>query len=168
MIHELPKETLDSIKLLKFNNGKSIAYVLHTIMAAELPFEIINGVNEHLGRNPYDEVCLFSLNREMPIITASMSIFNNMELNTYYGKIVATDVPSWQASLVSPSQAKFLYIYDVKRLFNIPRELVDKINRSGFKIFTRNKVYADALVKMGFVVQSYYMEYFDHKFVEAL
>ena len=151
MIHTIDKRAAEkAAELLKYTNFKSCGIVLHGFSACELAYEVISNVNSYLESHFDHEICGFAMNRELPIFPPHFAIFNSLDLNTYYGTIISTDIPTWQASLSSPSKQRYLYIYDVARLQNVPPELIKKINESDVKIIPRSKIYADRLKKLGF------------------
>lgn len=151
MIHTIDKQAEESAKILiSYSTFKSIGFVLHGTSACEQAFFLIKQGNDFLQKNYTTNLCVFSMNRELPILQPNFAIFNTMDLQNFYGRLVATDIPTWQAACNSPSKEKYLYIYDIKRLHQVPTELIQKINESQFKIIARTKNHALYLKTMGF------------------
>ena len=150
MIHKLNNEAItEAKKLIQYSQNNSYALIMHCINGAELPFLAFKSINEYLTNNVYDEVLVFAMEKDFPIVKPNFAIFHSIDVNQYNGTVIATDIPTWQASLQSPSNNKFLYIYDVNRL-NIPKELISKVNESEFKIFSRTNTHNSFLKNLGF------------------
>lgn len=151
-MHTIDKTaTAKAKELLTYKTTRSLGIVLHGFSASELAFEIIHSTNEYLKTHSDIDIYGFAMNRELPILPPKFAIFPSLDLVSSADPIVATDIPTWQASLNSVSTQKYLYIYDILRLNNVPRELVQKINESGFQLVPRTKNYADSLKKLGYL-----------------
>lgn len=149
-MHTIDKRSQESAaNLLKYSNRPSIGVILHGFSACDLGYQVSKNLNAYSEIDPYTEVCGFSMNRELPMLATKFAIFNSMDLNTYYGTVVATDIPTWQISLNAPSKHRFLYIYDIARLQNLPPDFSEKINASGVKIIARHKDHLNFLKKLG-------------------
>jgi hypothetical protein len=151
----------DKILFNSYQKNKSLAILFHSLMGGELPLFAIDSVNKYLKVHSYDEICLYSMNKDLPVLCPNCAVYNTTEIFNFTGHILATDIPSWQVSLNSPSKNKCLYIYDIMRLNNIPKELVDSINKSKVKIFTRTAEHVNYLRKLGFNVEDKTIKYFD-------
>jgi hypothetical protein len=163
MIHQLPQQSIEVARnqLLNYSNLNSLCFVSSFVTGSELSFYLLKEINSHIEKFPYYEVCLYALNKELPVLHAQCAIFSSIELSSCNKVLFALDVPSWQASLISPSQHKYLILYDVKMLEKISPELINKINESRYVVITRSKKYADFLKKMGFtnIIDKYLPEF---------
>jgi len=152
MKHQLPESSARIAKehLLKYSHLSSLAFVTSFVTGSELSLFLLKGVNSAIHNDPYHEICVYSLNKELAIVTPDCAIFPSIELATCDKIIVALDVPSWQSSLVAPSRYKYLYLYDIKMVEHVVPELINKINDSDYRVIARNKKHAEYLKKRGF------------------
>lgn len=161
----LPKQAIEeSSKFLidSYSPYDSYAIVLHTASAAELPFYFIKAINNSCDQNPYTDFHLFVINKGNPVLTPYCGSFNVNELSSYNGVVIATDLISWQSSVITPTKNKFLYLYDIGRLAKITPDLVKAINQSEFKIFSRSKEHNKLLQKLGINIINEYCDYPDN------
>ena len=149
--------------------NKSIAFSVSTLAGSEFAFILLNKVNTFLYSNPYDEICFYDSQRELPIMTPRCAVYHTIDLAYFTGTVIATDIPSWQSGLSAVHKTKYIYVYDLFK-FEVPTELISKINASEAKIITRNKEYADRLKALGYLnVLDVYMEDIDiAKFIELI
>lgn len=159
---DLPPNVYDKCSNLLINNYNnncdSFGIVVQSLNMGEFAVHLIDTINSFVASNPYIDVCLFSLNKTLPIIIPNCAIFSNADLNNYQYNIIVTDIPTWQACDKSPAKNKFFYFYDIHILPKVPKELIKKINESNYYIFSRTAAHNKQLEKAGFKVCNQFCE----------
>lgn len=160
----LPDQAKQAIKYLHIDhlsNLDSISLIAQSLNGNELSLYLIEETNKFLQKRFDTEIALFYISKQLPISIPLTSVYDISQIASCHGKIVATDLLSWQSALLAPTNKKYFYVYDTARLLDIPPNLVNEINNSKFTLICRNADSLQALKKIGLInFSSKYMEYF--------
>jgi hypothetical protein len=144
------------------SNQLSIGFICYGAAGSELMYEVLENSNNYLSHNGYTEFLLFTIEKDIPIVNPLYAKYTITELDTYKGIMVALDLPSWQASLLSPSNQRYLYAYEVGRYIQLPKNVINDINNSEAIIISRTENHKHILKSAGFKnVSKICMKYFD-------
>jgi hypothetical protein len=131
----------------------TLAFVINRPNGAQVSLEMIRAINYWLKIHPDKEVCVFAVNKDLPICPINTAVYPLNELKQYYGPVVYLDLASFEygASLV-PNPGYF-YIADAFFLSqvrqNIPQvKLNEWARQKHIRYITRTKEYGSLIMGM--------------------
>lgn len=145
----------------KFTEKKSLAIISYGLSCSELAYEMIINVNSFLTQNYKTEICVYNILRDIPLIQPRCAVYPTIDINKYWGTLLALDFTAIQSFYLSNSKDKWVYVYDLSSVNSINETLVKEIDSMGIKIITRNTDYKKVIESKGLTCDSRFVEYFD-------
>lgn len=126
---------------------KGVSFVVNSLTQSQMAYSLLHSINTSIGENPYYEVSIYNLQKELPIIIPHCAIYNGIELNNHIGPIITTDIQSWLATKTIMGNKPFFYIYDITLFKFIPVNDIDILRKSNTIFFTRSNDHRKFLKK---------------------
>lgn len=146
---EIAQKKASEFILDKLQRPKNMAFVVNSLHDNEFAYKLVHSINTVLSKRYDIEISIFCSDKNIPILQPICPVYSLASLTTYDGPIVCCDFPTWQSSLSNYATKQYVYVYDVGILQKIPKELVKKINDSGYDIFSRSPKHNECLQKLG-------------------
>lgn len=126
-----------------FQTGLSV--IINNLSFNQIAHDCIIGINKYLN-NHSNEIAIYSLNKEPPIIAPACAIYNINELNIIQDAIVlATDVYSIIAAADYTKLQIVAYVYDPMLFELVPPEVLQKIKEMNISYICRTDNHAKYL-----------------------
>jgi hypothetical protein len=130
-----------------YTKYSGVGIVCYSLCQSQMSYVLLQNINAYAAKNPYFEICLYNLQKELPILVPHCAIYQAHDLNTHEGPLVAADPNSFFAAQIASAAKLYYYVYDVALLKYISSTDLEKIRTSGAKFFTRSKDHIKFLKK---------------------
>jgi hypothetical protein len=142
----LPKKAIEASKSdlsYLYSQYNGFGFVVPHMAGSQMLLSLINNINNYLVDHPYNEIALYYINKEKPIINPNCSMFNIFEIRDSKDPMIAIDPISWAQMNYFYSKKKLYYIYDILLLKYIPPIEIEKMKKSDTIFFTRSKEHSN-------------------------
>lgn len=162
------KAALHSVDVA-FGDNKTIGFVTTKLNGGQMPFIMINQINDYLSNHHDVDLHLYADPRQMPILTPICSVFNYIESSVYRGNIIACDPAAINVAINAKQAKPFYYAYDPLLLNLLSKDAITFLYDQKIPCITRNKEHKELLSSVGFIVQKTFVPDFEiDKLLEAI
>lgn len=143
----LPEYTHQKIKdvlLNVYSERPSLGFIVNSMAINEIGLCLADSINKYIEKQDI-EIAIFTILNEPITLVPMASIYKINNINTFFGKPIATDINTWIYLKNLRCDKKYFYIYDPIKFQFVSPKLLDEIRNSNTVFFTRSKVFSKYL-----------------------
>lgn len=148
MANKFPKEVYDKVSTFIYENlntNNSIAILLSYLNGSQLSYVTLKEINKFVKIDPYTEISIYYVNKELPISTPLCATYNIGELTFYRGECISTDIQTAYLAAQNPKINNIFYVYDLLQLQGVSPDIIREIISKGTIIIARSKEHKKAI-----------------------
>ena len=148
MANKFPKEVYEKVSTFIYENlntNNSIAVLLSYLNGSQLSYLALKEIKGFGKNDPYTELSVYYVNKELPISTPLCATYSISELGFYRGAAISTDIQTAYLAAQNPKINNIFYVYDLLQLQGVSPEIIREIIGKGTIIIARSKEHKKAL-----------------------